>query len=53
MKEHYNIWFRRKLYFFLTLKIGRTLKQLDKYDSRLQDLYLTQSWYNSHLGIYR
>lgn len=61
-----NAW-REFLYAILVKRLRRILSRIDKCDrdkerintkrdnliDKLNDLYLTQSWYNSHLGIYR
>lgn len=57
---------REFLYRILVKRIHRILARIDRCDrgkeridakrdnliDKLNDLYLTQSWYNSHLGIY-
>ncbi len=43
---------RKLIYIVLCLRIKRTLSKIERLDDKLQNMYLTQSWYNSHLGIY-
>ena len=43
---------RKLMYIILCLRIKRTLKRMERLDDSLQNMYLIQSWYNSHLGIY-
>ena len=61
-----NAW-REFLYIIFVKRLKRILSRIDKCDmekkridikqdhllDKLNDLYVTQSWYNSHLGIYR